>query len=90
MQAMKKRYEDALALLPAQHYQQALREFDAIAAIVPAGYRNLAQRRTEARAALRAESAQRYTAGQQAEQKGDFAAALQHYQRAHIWMRRTT
>jgi tetratricopeptide (TPR) repeat protein len=83
VQAMKKRYDDAVALLQAQHYVQALKEFDAIAPIVPAGYRDLVQRRSDARAALRDEAARQYAAGQQAEQKNDFASALQHYQRVH-------
>ncbi|MGH9411027.1 MAG: FHA domain-containing protein, partial [Vicinamibacterales bacterium] len=83
VQAKKKEYDDALALLQAQHYQQALKAFDAIAATVPAGYLDVAQRRSDARAALHDESARQYAAGQQAEQNGDFANALQRYQRAH-------
>ncbi|HEY3884305.1 MAG TPA: FHA domain-containing protein [Vicinamibacterales bacterium] len=83
MQAKKQEYDDALALLQAQHYQQALKAFDAIAATVPAGYLDVAQRRSDARAALRDESGRQYAAGQQAEQNGDFANALQRYQRAH-------
>lgn len=83
VQAMKKQYEDAVALLQQQHYQQALKAFDAVAAGVPAGYLDLAQQRSSARDALRSESQRQYQAGQQAEQSGDFAGALQHYQRVH-------
>ena len=83
VQATKKQYDDAVALLQPQHYQQALKQLDAIAATVPAGYRDLAQRRSEARTALRDESGRQYAAGQQAEQNGDFAAAQQRYERAH-------
>jgi hypothetical protein len=81
--AMKKRYEDAVALLGGQKYQQALKEFDTIAAVVPAGYLDLAQRRTEARAAIKDEAARVYATGRQAEQQGDPNTAAQRYQHAH-------
>lgn len=83
VQKMKDRYDAAVALVQAQHYRQALAEFDAIAGLVPAGYLDLAHQRSVARDGLRAESAREYAAGQQAEQGGDFATAIQHYQRTH-------
>ncbi len=81
--AMKKRYDDAVAELQGQHYQQALKEFDAIASGVPAGYLDLAQRRADARAGIKDEAARAYATGRQAEQQGDLNAAQQRYQRAH-------
>jgi tetratricopeptide (TPR) repeat protein len=81
--AMKKRYQDALALLQGQKYQQAIKEFDAIAAAVPAGYMDLAQRRADARAGIKDDATRTYASGRQAEQQGDLNAALQRYQRAH-------
>lgn len=81
--AMKKRYDDAVALLQGQKYQQALKELDAIAAVVPAGYMDLAQRRADARAGIKGESASVYATGKQAEQQGDLNAALQRFQHAH-------
>ena len=81
--AMKKRYEDAVALLQGQKYQQAVKELDAIAAIVPAGYLDLAQRRADARAAIKDEATRVYATGRQAEQQGDLNTALQRFQHAH-------
>jgi hypothetical protein len=81
--ALRKRYDDAVALLQAQHNQQALRELDAIAGQVPAGYLDLSQRRTEARNAVADESSRAYAAAQQAEQRSDWNTALAQYQRAH-------
>jgi tetratricopeptide (TPR) repeat protein len=83
VQAMRKRYDDAVALLKAQKYQQALKEFDDIASAVPAGYVDLAQRRAEARNAIHDEANRAYAAGEQAEQHGDWNTAIQRYQRAH-------
>lgn len=80
---VRKRYDDAVGLLQVQRYSQALREFEAIAPNVPAGYRDLAQRRTEARNAIRDEATRAYNAGQQAEQRGELNVAIERYQRAH-------
>ena len=80
---MRKRYEDAVALLQAQRYQQAIKELDAIAAAVPAGYLDLAQRRADARGGMKDEAARVFATGRQAEQQGDLTAAVQRYQRAH-------
>jgi hypothetical protein len=81
--AMRKRYDDAVAELQAQHYQQALKELDAIANGVPAGYIDLAQRRADARAGIKDEAGRVYATGRQAEQQGDVNAAQQRYQHAH-------
>jgi predicted component of type VI protein secretion system len=81
--AMRKRFEDAAALLQGQHYQQAAKEFDAIAAVVPSGYLDLAQKRADTKAGMKDEASRVYASGRQAEQQGDLTGALQRYQRAH-------
>jgi tetratricopeptide (TPR) repeat protein len=81
--AFRKRYDDAVVLLQNQRYQQALREFDALFGQVPTGYLDLAQRRGEARNGLREASAKAYADAQAAEQKSEWNAASQGYQRAH-------
>jgi predicted component of type VI protein secretion system len=83
VQDMKKQYDDAVDQLQGQHYLVAQRAFDAIAAAVPAGYRELAQRRSEVQKTMHEESQRQLIAAQQAEQKGDYAGALQHFQRVH-------
>ena len=82
--AMKKRYDDAVAQLQAQHYSAALRELEAInAAGVPQGYRELAQRRGEARNGIKDEANRNYTQGLQAEQRSDWNGAIDKFNRAH-------
>ena len=81
--AMRKRYEDAVALVQGQHYNQALKELDGIAAVVPSGYLELAKARADARAGIKDEASRAYASGRQAEQQGDLGAALQRYQHAH-------
>jgi tetratricopeptide (TPR) repeat protein len=81
--AMRKRYEDAVALVQGQHYNQALKELDTIAAAVPAGYLDLAKVRADARGGIKDEASRTYASGRQAEQQGDLNAAVQRYQRAH-------
>ncbi len=81
--ATRKRFEDAVALLQGQHYQQAAKEFDAIAAVVPSGYLDLAQKRADTKAGMKDEAGRVYASGRQAEQQGDLNGALQRYQRAH-------
>jgi tetratricopeptide (TPR) repeat protein len=80
---MRKRYEDAVAQMQAQRYLQAKKAFDDINAQVPAGYLDLAQRRSDLQKAMLDESRGQLNAAQQAEQKGDYAGALQRFQRAH-------
>jgi predicted component of type VI protein secretion system len=80
--AVRKRYDDAVAQLQSQRYSQALREFEAIAAGVPQGYRELAQRRGEARNGIRDEANRTYASGQQAEQASQWNTAIDRYQRA--------
>jgi tetratricopeptide (TPR) repeat protein len=79
---MRKRYDDAVVLLQAQRYSLALREFEAIAAGVPTGYRELAQRRGEARSGISAEANRAYAAGREAEARSDWNVAIERYQRA--------
>ncbi|MEO6236821.1 MAG: FHA domain-containing protein, partial [Vicinamibacterales bacterium] len=81
--AMRKRYDDAVTLLQGQRYAQALRELENIAAAVPVGYRELAQRRGEARNAIRDEAVKAYNAGKAAEQRSEWNVAIERYQRAH-------
>jgi tetratricopeptide (TPR) repeat protein len=80
---MRKRFDDTVAVLQQQRYAQALTELNAIAGEVPQGYRDLAQRRVEARNGLREEANRAYAAGQQAEQAGQWNTAIVRYQRAH-------
>ena len=81
--AMRKRYDDAVGLLQAQRFLQASREFEAIASGVPQGYLDLAQRRADLRNAMREESKALYNGGAQAEQRGEWNAAIAAYNRAH-------
>jgi tetratricopeptide (TPR) repeat protein len=81
--AMKKTYEDALALLASQKYVQAMRMLDDIVPQVPSGYLDLAQRRDEARTAIRAEAKRIFDTAQVADQKDDFDTAVDGYRRAH-------
>ncbi len=83
VQAMRKKYEDALAVLASQKYVQAMRALDEILPDVPSGYLDLAARRDEARAAIRAEAKSALAAAQAAENRGDFDAAIESYRRAH-------
>ena len=80
--AMGKKYDDAVAVLASQKYQQALALFNEIVPEVPSGYRELAQRRDEARAGIRAEAKNAYDAGQAADNRGDLDSALEQYRRA--------
>jgi len=80
---VRKRYDDAVALLQAGRFSQALREFEAIAAGVPTGYRELAQRRGEARNGITVEANRTYTAAQQAEARSEWNVAIERYQRVH-------
>jgi tetratricopeptide (TPR) repeat protein len=80
---MRKRYDDAVTLLQAGRFSQALREFEAIAAGVPTGYRELTQRRGEARNGISAEATRAYNAGREAEARSDWNVAIERYQRAH-------
>jgi tetratricopeptide (TPR) repeat protein len=81
--AMRKKYEEALAVLASQKYVAAIRALDEIVPQVPTGYLDLAQRRDEARTAIRAEAKTIFDAAQTADQKNDFDTALDGYRRAH-------
>jgi hypothetical protein len=82
--AMRKKYEEALAVLASQKYVAAIRALDEIVPQVPTGYLDLAQRRDEARTAIRAEAKTIFDAAQTADQKNDFDTALDGYRRAHV------
>lgn len=80
---VRKKYDDAVAQLAQQHYQQASKELDALVGQVPDGYLDLAQRRAEARRGMSEEAARAYAAAQQADQRSDWNTAIAQYQRAH-------
>jgi predicted component of type VI protein secretion system len=82
VQAMTKRYEDALALLTDKKYQQALNLLMEIQNEVPSGYRDLTQRRDEARAAIRADGKTALSAAEAAEKAGDLDTAWEQVRRA--------
>jgi len=85
--AMGRKYEEALALLQGQKYQQARKALDDIASQVPNGYRDLVQRRDEAIAGARTEAKNALDAAEAAERTADkaseFDAADRAYARAH-------
>src|SRR5262249_39208884 len=80
--AMNKKYDDAVVVLASQKYQQALNLFNEIVPEVPSGYRELAQKRDEARAGIRSEAKSAADAGQAAENRGDLDTAIEQYRRA--------
>jgi len=83
VQAMRKRYDDAVAVLASQKYVQAMKALDEILPDVPSGYLDLAARRDEARAGIRAEAKSALAAAQAAENRGDFDSAIDSYRSAH-------
>jgi predicted component of type VI protein secretion system len=84
---MGRKYEEALTLLQGQKYSQARKALDEIASQVPNGYRDLAQRREEAIAGMRAEARNAFdaaeTAAKTADKASEFDAADRGYLRAH-------
>ena len=80
--AMNKKYDDAVAVLASQKYQQALGLFNEIMSEVPSGYRELAQKRDEVRAGIRLEAKSTFDTGQAAENRGDLDTAMEQYRRA--------
>jgi predicted component of type VI protein secretion system len=82
IQAMSKRYEEALAVLADKKYQQALSLLMDIQNEVPSGYRELTQHRDEARDAIRAEGRTALVAAETAEKNGDINAAWDQVRRA--------
>jgi len=83
VQAMRKKYDDAVAVLASQKYVQAMKALDEILPDVPSGYLDLAARRDEARAGIRSEAKSALAAAQAAENRGDFDSAIDSYRRAH-------
>ena len=81
--AMNKRYDDAVALLTSQKYIQAMAALNDIVSDVPSGYRELQQKRDEARNAIRAEAKSLLDAAQAADHRDNYDAALEGYRRAH-------
>jgi predicted component of type VI protein secretion system len=82
MKEMDKRYEDALAVFADKKYQQALNLFMEIQNDVPSGYRDLQQRRDDARAGVRGEAKSALTAAETAENRGDLDTAWDQVRRA--------
>ena len=80
--AMGKKYDDAVAVLASQKYQQALTLFNEIVPEVPSGYRELAQKRDEARAGIRTEGKTALAAAEAAGKAGDMDTAWDAARRA--------
>jgi pSer/pThr/pTyr-binding forkhead associated (FHA) protein/tetratricopeptide (TPR) repeat protein len=80
---MNKKYDDAVAVLATQKYQQALSLFNELVPEVPSGYRELAQKRDEARAGVRAEAKALLDAAQAADKRDNYDTAIDQYRRAH-------
>jgi len=80
--AMNKKYEDALAVLADKKYQVALNLLMEIQNEVPSGYRDLIQRRDEARNGLRADAKNALTSAESAENRGDLDTAWDQVRRA--------
>ena len=83
MMSLRKKYDDAVALLQIQKYQQARKAFDEIASQVPGGYIELAKRRGEAQNGVHAEATSFLEAAQAAEKADDLENASNLYRRAH-------
>jgi tetratricopeptide (TPR) repeat protein len=81
--AMRKRYDDAVAMLQRQEHQQAARAFDEIAQEVPTGYIELAQGRADAHEGIKQQAAKAFDLAQSAEKAGQFEAATDAYRRAN-------
>jgi tetratricopeptide (TPR) repeat protein len=81
--AMRRRYDEAVAMLQRGEHQQAASAFDEIAQEVPTGYLELAQRRADAREGIKQQGVEALDQAQSAEKAGDFAAAIDAYRRAH-------
>ena len=81
--AVKKKFDEAVAVQESGRFIEAMRLFDEIARQVPAGYLDLTQRQEQARNGLRAEAKARFDAARQAESKNDYDAAIEGYRRAH-------
>jgi predicted component of type VI protein secretion system len=83
MTAMRKKYDDAVAILTSQNYVLAMRALDEIVPEVPSGYLDLAARRDTARSGIRAEAKSTFGRAQAAEARSDFDVAVDLYRRAH-------
>jgi predicted component of type VI protein secretion system len=79
--AVRKQYDDAVTQLQDQHFTEAIKTFDALLAQAP-GYKDAAQQRAAAQNGLRNEATRAYQSGQAAEQRQEWNAAIQGYQRA--------
>ena len=80
---MNKKYDDAVGLLSDKKYQQAMSALNEIVPDVPSGYRELQQKRDEARTAIRAEAKTLFDNAQAADGRDNYEAALDGYRRAH-------
>jgi tetratricopeptide (TPR) repeat protein len=83
MNAAKKKYDDAVALLAAQKYAQAAGLFTELSNEVPNGYLELQQRREDARNGMRAEGKAALESAQAADGRDDYDGAIELYRRAH-------
>jgi tetratricopeptide (TPR) repeat protein len=83
MMSLRKKYDDAVALLQIQKYAQAKRAFDDLTSQIPSGYLEWAKHRDEAIAGMRGEAKNAFEAAQAADKADDFDAAINGYRRAH-------
>lgn len=80
---MKKKYDDAVAILGTQNYVQAMKALDEIVPDVPTGYLELTAKRDEARTGIRNEAKAALGRAQAAEGRGELDVAADSYRRAH-------
>ncbi len=83
MDAAKKKYDDAVAVLSNQKYAQAAALFNELMNEVPSGYLELQQKRDEARAGMRTEGKAALEAAQAADSRDNYDAAVAGYRNAH-------
>jgi tetratricopeptide (TPR) repeat protein len=82
MDAAKKRYDDAVALLNSQKYLQAFALFGELMNDVPSGYLDLQQHRDEARTGMRNDAKAALTSAESAESRGELDSAWDQIRRA--------
>jgi pSer/pThr/pTyr-binding forkhead associated (FHA) protein/tetratricopeptide (TPR) repeat protein len=82
MAAVRRKYEEAVAVLGTQKYSAAVGMFNELMNEVPSGYLELQQRREEARAGMRAEAKAALEAAQAADAKDNYDAAITGYRNA--------
>lgn len=79
----RKKYDDAVAVLNSQKYQQAMALFNELTNEVPSGYLELQQQREAARAGMRAEGKAALETAQAADARDNYDQAIAGYRNAH-------